>query len=298
MNIDGRNPRERVFIVAEIGNNHEGSFTLAEELVGRAAESGADAVKFQTSDPDRFVAHTDTARLERLKQFRLSHEQIASLAALARRCGVVFFSTPLDLDTARFLDGLQPVFKIASGDNTFFPLIDLLASFGKPLIISTGLADLVLLDELRDACGGSGAAGGDPALAFLHCVASYPVPAEQVNLAAIRTMATRFPEVVIGYSDHTLGIEASVGAVAVGARIIEKHFTLESRTLGLSRSSALGRSGGDSAPRRRRADAGTDARQRREGTRSRAKRDCGSPCVAPLPPRATCRLARRSRPRT
>jgi N,N'-diacetyllegionaminate synthase len=221
-------PRDRVFIVAEIGNNHEGRFAVAEELVRQAAAAGADAVKFQTSNPDRFVSRADPTRLARLKSFQLSRDQLTSLAALAAREGVVFFSTPLDLDSARFLNGLQSVFKIASGDNNFFPLIAEIAGFGKPMIVSTGLADLPLLSQVeRLVVARWGAPDRPPELAFLHCVAGYPVPPAEINLRAIRTLATAFPDRIIGYSDHALGIEAASFAVAAGARILEKHFTLD-----------------------------------------------------------------------
>ena len=215
-----------VFVVAEIGNNHEGSFAQAEELVGRAAETGADAVKFQTFVPEHYISSSDAARLERLRRFQLSHEQFAGLAKQAADLGVVFFSTPFDLESARFLNTLQPVFKIASGDNTFGPLIETVAGFRKPMIVSTGMADVPLLRKV-EADIRRVWAGADPGLAFLHCVASYPVPDDQANIGAIATMKTAFPGCVIGYSDHTLGVKAATLAVAAGARIVEKHFTLD-----------------------------------------------------------------------
>jgi sialic acid synthase SpsE len=218
----------QVFVIAEIGNNHEGDFATAREMVRSAAEAGADAVKFQTFVPERFVSSSDPARLERLRGFQLSYAQFEQLAALASDVGVIFFSTPLDIESARFLNGIQPVFKIASGDNTFFPLIEEVAAFGKPLIISTGLATIPLLTRIRDDVH---AIWRDRAieqeLAFLHCVASYPVPPEQAAIGAIRVLESTFPDCVIGYSDHTLGIDTSLYAVAAGARIIEKHFTLD-----------------------------------------------------------------------
>jgi len=220
-------PRDKVWVVAEIGNNHEGRFAVAEELVRRAAEAGADAVKFQTADPVRFVSRVDPARLARLKSYQLSRDQLVKLAGLAEQLGVVFFSTPLDLESARFLNGIQPVFKIASGDNNFFPLIETVAGFGKPMVVSTGLADLPLLRRVKEHVSAHWGGPDAPALAFLHCVAGYPVPPAEINLRAIRTLADAFPAAVIGYSDHALGIEAATFAVAGGARILEKHFTLD-----------------------------------------------------------------------
>ena len=124
---------------------------------------------------------------ERLRRFQLSRDQYVSLAEQAKKLSVVFFSTPLDIESARFLNTLQPLFKIASGDNTFHPLIEAVAGFSKPLIISTGLADIALLERLQADVRAFGV-GRRRALAFLHCVTSYPVAAEQANLGAIATL--------------------------------------------------------------------------------------------------------------
>jgi N,N'-diacetyllegionaminate synthase len=223
MEINGVDLSQKVFVVAEIGNNHEGSIALAQEMIGRAAEAGVNAVKFQTFIPEHYVSREDPERLERLRRFQLSHDQHVKLADQARRLGVGFFSTPFDLASARFLNTIQSVFKISSGDNTFFPLIETVASFGKPTIISTGLADLPLLDKIYELWRKKSTTEN---LAFLHCVASYPAPKTQANLGAIWTLRERYCDVVIGYSDHTMGIDASIYAVAAGARLIEKHFTV------------------------------------------------------------------------
>jgi N,N'-diacetyllegionaminate synthase len=224
MRINGIDLDQRVYIVAEIGNNHEGSVALAEEMIWRAADAGVDAVKFQTFIPDHYVSSSDAARLERLRRFQLSHEQFLELAGVAEKAGVCFFSTPFDLESAKFLNTVQTVFKISSGDNTFFPLIETVASYEKPTIISTGLADVALLDKIRAFwCQKSSA----DKLMFLHCVASYPAPEDQANLRAISTLKERYKDVTIGYSDHTIGIDAAIYAVAAGARLIEKHFTID-----------------------------------------------------------------------
>lgn len=218
----------KVFVIAEIGNNHEGDFKLAQEMVVQAAHSGASAVKFQTIVPERLVACADSARIDRLKQFQFRYEQFAELADLAARHNVLFFSTPFDLESARFLATIQPVFKIASGDNNFYPLLEEVASFGKPMIVSTGLADTAQVKATHDGITAVWKKKDvNPGLALLHCVASYPVPADQANLAAIATMKAAFPDCTIGYSDHVMGIKAAVAAVAAGARIVEKHFTLD-----------------------------------------------------------------------
>ena len=215
---------KRVFVIAEIGNNHEGSFALAREMIARAAEAGVDAVKFQTFVPENYVTSQDHVRLQRLREFRLEPQQLEELSQQATEYGLIFFSTPFDIDSAHFLNHFQPLFKISSGDNNFFPLIETVASFDKPTIISTGLADLDLLDLLYSFWNSK---SDKLKLAFLHCVASYPVPLEQANLGAIATLRERYPDITIGYSDHTIGIDAAIYAVAVGARIVEKHFTID-----------------------------------------------------------------------
>lgn len=224
MKIEDFDTDERVFVVAEIGNNHEGDFGLAQEMIGRAAEAGVDAVKFQTFVPDLFVSKDNHDRLERMRRFQLDFSQFAELAKQAQLAGVVFFSTPLDLESAQFLRHLQPLFKIASGDNNFFPLIETVAGFGKPTIISTGLADIDLLDRVYRFWNQR---ANSSTLAYLHCVACYPVPENQANLAAIQTLRNQYPDVTVGYSDHTLNNDTAPYAVAAGARIIERHFTLD-----------------------------------------------------------------------
>jgi N,N'-diacetyllegionaminate synthase len=228
MKIEGHDINKKVLIIAEIGNNHEGSFTLAQEMLELAAKSGADAVKFQTFIPELYVANTETARLERLKRFQLSFKQFEALSIQAKELGIIFFSTPFDLESALFLNSIQQVFKISSGDNTFYPLIKQIAEFNKPMIISTGLAELNTINELYKFINDIWSENGiNPGLSLLHCVSSYPVPPEQANIQAIQTLKNAYNDVVVGYSDHTMGNEASILAVATGARIIEKHFTID-----------------------------------------------------------------------
>ncbi len=227
MRIRSHDLADRALIIAEIGNNHEGDYALAREMVCAAAESGVDAVKFQTFIPELFIAPSQPERLQRLRGFALSIEQFAALAALAHEQGLIFISTPLDLDSAAALESLVDAYKVASGDNTFYPLLRRIADTGLPLILSGGLATI---DELAHAAGLVRSiwrrAEADPGLAILHCVSAYPTPPEQANLAAIRTIAESLPALP-GYSDHTLGIEAAVLSIAFGARVIEKHFTLD-----------------------------------------------------------------------
>ena len=139
-----------IMIVAEVGNNHEGSVALAEEMIGRAAETGVDAVKFQTIVPEELISATQTERINQLGKFRLSHKDFEKLARIANQEKILFLSTPFDIESARFLDGLVPAHKIASGDNTFLPLIDVIARTGKPILLSTGLTDLGEIVRTKD----------------------------------------------------------------------------------------------------------------------------------------------------
>ena len=225
MNIGDINISEQVLIVAEIGNNHEGKFDVAQELVRQAADCGVHAVKFQAFRADHYVSQSDFARFNRLKSFELSQAQFVKLADLAHSLGLLFISTPFDLESARFLVPIVDAIKVASGDNNFYPLINQVSQSDKPLIISTGISDLDqvkttfrLVKDRRQ--------GRNLELIFLHCIASYPVPLEQVNLLAIPFLSEQLG-LPIGYSDHTLGIDASIIAVALGACVVEKHFTLD-----------------------------------------------------------------------
>ncbi len=227
MKIGSFDTDRRVLVVAEIGNNHEGNYQLAAEMVRQAARSGVGAVKFQTMRAAHFVRRADSARFERLKRFELSGTQFASLSELAHELGLLFISTPFYLEAAGFLEPLVDAYKIASGDNDFFPLLDRVAHTGKPVIVSTGVSDLAQIaaavGSLRAQWHAQSRTGE---LGLLHCVSSYPTPPEQANLRSIPFLAERF-DCTIGYSDHTLGTEAAVLAVAAGARIVEKHFTLD-----------------------------------------------------------------------
>ena len=231
MKIGNINTSKKVFIIAEIGNNHEGNFEIAKKMINKAASIGVDAVKFQTFLPEHFVSYEDKLRLNRLKDFQLSYKQFTELAKIAKKKGLIFFSTPLDIKSAKFLNTIQPVFKISSGDNNFYPLIDVVANFGKPMIVSTGVADISTINKAYNKIKKvwSIKKKSHQNLAFLHCVSSYPVPIEQANLASISYLKKLFPKVVIGYSDHTIGIKAALLSVVAGARIVEKHFTLDKK---------------------------------------------------------------------
>lgn len=219
--------REKVIVVAEIGNNHEGSFDLARRLVQQAAECGVDGVKFQTFQTKYFVSRGDKARYERLSSFELSYPEFEQLQQLARALGLLFLSTPLDLGSAKFLEHLVDSYKIASGDNDFFPLMACVCETGKPIIVSSGVSDLGQIARSKRFIEEQWRRRGiEQDVAVLHCVSSYPAAAEELNLAAIPLLARELG-CTIGYSDHTLGIAACLAATALGAQIIEKHFTLD-----------------------------------------------------------------------
>ena len=214
-----------VLVVAEIGNNHEGKMAVARELVRKAADAGVQAVKFQTFRTEHYVSSAEPARFDRLKSFELSHAQFKELAELARSLGLLFISTPFDLASAQFLEGIVDRYKIASGDNNFYPLIHSVIRARKPVIISTGASDCEQVSRVVDFVRNHVPESGGLQLALLHCVSCYPVPPAEINLRAIPFLRERF-RIPIGYSDHSLGTDAAVLAVATGARIVEKHFTL------------------------------------------------------------------------
>lgn len=222
MRIGSFDTAQRVLVIAEVGNNHEGDLGVARRLVELAADAGADAVKFQTFRTEAFVSPTDVERTARMRRFELRPEAFAELADLAHARSLLFLSTPLDLASADALEPLVDAFKIASGDIDFFPLLERIDGFGKPVVVSTGQSEL---DDV-DAAVGTFARS---TVAVLHCVSSYPAPLDEVNLRALDTLAARYPNAAIGYSDHTIGLEAAPLAVARGARIVEKHFTLDKR---------------------------------------------------------------------
>lgn len=212
---------EELLLVAEIGNNHEGDFARARELVQAAAQSGVQAVKFQTFKTELFIHPGQPQRVAQLKGYELSFDQFAELKELAHQLGLLFISTPLDLDSAEFILEIADAVKVGSGDNLHFPLLDRLSGQEKPVILSAGMIDAEQVEQLLARFSGP--------VALLHCVSAYPVAPEQANLGAIEDYRRRF-QVPIGYSDHTLGLQACLAAVALGARILEKHFTLDKKT--------------------------------------------------------------------
>lgn len=214
---------KKTFIIAEIGNNHEGSFNVACKLIKEAKKAGVDAVKFQTFKTEYFVNISDKERFNKLKKFELSYEDFDKLSVLAKKNGLKFISTPLDIPSAFFLNKIVNCFKIASGDNNYYDLIRTVLNFNKPTFISTGLLDFKQIKNLLNFI--LKIKFKLSKLSFLHCVSDYPVKFNEANLLSVKFLSKRLP-LTIGYSDHTIGKEASLIAVSLGAKIIEKHFTL------------------------------------------------------------------------
>jgi len=218
---------KQTWVVAEIGVNHEGSISLAERMIEQAAWAGADAVKFQTYSAERYISSLQKERLAAAKSRSLTIEQFQHLAGLASRLGLVFFTTPLSPIDADLCDSFTPIYKVASGELTWLPLIRHLASKKKPLILSTGgasLAEIAAAVEVVDQVWPQARQLGQ--LMLMHCVMAYPAPLESANLRNIATLEHHF-NLPVGYSDHTVGIDVSQSAVAAGAVAIEKHFTYQ-----------------------------------------------------------------------
>jgi N,N'-diacetyllegionaminate synthase len=232
----------QTFIIAEAGVNHNGDLNLAKQLIQGAKSAGADAVKFQMFEPEKLASKAtplatyqadrqedgqsgSKTQVDLLKTLSLPREAFAELQAYCQQLDILFLCTPFDEGSAQALhtDLRVPTFKISSGEVTNLPFLRLLSRLNVPVMLSTGMATL---DEVRQAVAALESVH-QPPLGLLHCVSSYPAPAEAVNLNAIQTLQATFPHCVIGYSDHTLGVHIPVAAVAKGARIIEKHFTLD-----------------------------------------------------------------------
>lgn len=216
-------------IVAEIGNNHEGNFETAIRLIDKALEAGADAVKFQTYKIENYYnkTFTEKKRYKKLKKFQLSYEQFEKLSNYSKSKKINFFSTPFDLESALFLNKIQNLFKISSGDNNFMELIKLIIKFNKPIIFSTGLIDF---EQIRNITKEFSEYAYKNKLAILHCVSKYPTFEADLNLNSIKFLKEKFPQYEIGYSDHSLSIEACKVALTLGSFIVEKHFTLDKNT--------------------------------------------------------------------
>jgi sialic acid synthase SpsE len=224
------------YLVAEIGVNHGGDVALARRMVDAAKQAGADAVKFQTFTAERLALRStpkvdyqktttaaEESHFEMLKQLELSEAGHRELLDYCHTAGIDFVSTPYDIDSARFLLSLGvSQFKTASADIVDLPLHEFLAGTGKPVMVATGMATLGEIDEAVQCYGDA----GRKRLALLHCVSNYPCSDQSLNMRAMRTLADAF-RLPVGFSDHSIDHQAAVIAVALGARVIEKHFTLD-----------------------------------------------------------------------
>lgn len=229
-------PGEPCFVIAEAGVNHNGSLERALAMIDAAADAGCDAVKFQTFRTEKLVTpdapkaryqQENTggggSQFEMLKQLELGEEAHRQLIARCRERGIVFLSTPFDEESADLLESFDvPGFKLPSGEITNLPLLAHVARKRRPILLSTGMATLA---EVAAAVAAIRAESQAP-LVLLQCVSNYPAAPSSTNLRAMETMASAF-EALVGYSDHTLGCEVSWAAVALGAVVLEKHFTLD-----------------------------------------------------------------------
>lgn len=239
-----------VFIIAEAGVNHNGDMNLAKKLIDVAVVSGADAVKFQTFKAEKLVSKnaqkaqyqqetTDhqESQFDMIKKLELDLSAHEDLMAYCKELNIMFLSTPFDHDSIDMLDALGlDIFKIPSGEITNLPYLRHIGSLNKKIVLSTGMADM---GEIEDALNILIEAGAERSeITILHANTMYPTPMEDVNLRAMVTIGHAF-DLAFGYSDHTLGIEVDIAAVAMGAKVIEKHFTLDKAMKGPDHKASL-----------------------------------------------------------
>ena len=222
------------YIIAEAGVNHEGSMDLAKRLIDEAAEGGANAIKFQTYKADTIASKDSPYYWDLSKEpTRSQHElfkkydkfwkkEFEQLAKYCETANIEFMSTPFDVESAKFLNNLMPVFKISSSDITNLPFIEIMCDFGKPIILSTGASFLWEIQEAVDLIEKK-----ENKLCLMHCVLNYPTPNENANISMIKDISKNFPNAITGYSDHTFpeSMDTCLYAWLLGAKIIEKHFT-------------------------------------------------------------------------
>lgn len=237
----------KCLIIAEAGVNHNGSTDIAKKLIDNAVEAGVDAIKFQTFKAENLVTKNapkatyqknstgDGSQLDMLKKLELSLEQHTELIEYCKNKGILFLSTPFDFESVDLLEKFDiTMYKIGSGDLTNIPLLRYIARLGKPMIVSTGMANLGEIECAVNAIKNE----GNKDIMLLHCTSNYPTAYEDVHLNSMITMKNSF-DLDIGYSDHTVGIEVSIAAVAMGAKVIEKHFTLDKNMEGPDHKASL-----------------------------------------------------------
>ncbi|KHM51420.1 hypothetical protein NZ47_10715 [Anaerovibrio lipolyticus] len=239
---------QKVCIIAEAGVNHNGDIATAKKMVNVAKDAGVDYIKFQTFVPEKLVSRyaekaeyqketTDAAesQLNMLRKLSLSEAEFMSLKEYCDEVGIGFISTPFDLESIDFLEKLEMDFwKVPSGEITNLPYLEKIAGTGRKVILSTGMSDIKEIKEAVKVLE----EGGTPEIILLHCNTQYPTPFEDVNLSAMNTIAKATGKKV-GYSDHTKGIEVPIAAVAMGATVIEKHFTLDKKMEGPDHKASL-----------------------------------------------------------
>lgn len=228
---------KKVFIIAEAGVNHNGKMELAYKLVDAAKEAGVDAVKFQIFKSEKLISKStkmadyqkenlkeNISQLDMVKKLELSYEDFIKINEYCKEKGIMFMATPFDNDSLDFLvDTLKvDILKIGSGDLNNYPFLEKVALKNKEIILSTGMSNLSDIEGALEFISQY----TDKKVKVLHCTTNYPCPMDEVNLKAMNTIKDAF-QVAVGYSDHTLGIEVPIAAVALGAEIIEKHFTLD-----------------------------------------------------------------------
>lgn len=239
---------EPCFIITEVGVNHNGDVELAKKLIDVAKDAGADAVKFQTFKAENVVTKNapkadyqvkntelNESQYDMIKKLELTEEEFKELYRYAKNKGIMFLSTPFDFESADFLEEMGvPAFKISSTDLTNLPFLEYVAEKGKSIILSTGMGTL---GEIEEAVTTIRHAGNED-IVLLHCITSYPAKFESLNLRAIQTLRAEF-KLPVGFSDHSLGIYAPIAAVALGAVVIEKHFTLDKNLPGPDHKASL-----------------------------------------------------------
>lgn len=240
----------KVIVIAEAGVNHNGDMDIARKLIDAAAAAGADYVKFQTFSAERLVTrsaekaeyqknHTEAAesQFEMLRRLELSETMHTELIRHCASRGIAFLSTGFDIESLNFLAGLDmPVFKVPSGEITNLPYLRHIGGLGRPIILSTGMSTLAEIGDAINVLEQVNVLRSE--ITVLHCTTEYPAPIEEVNLLAMNTIRDTFG-VQVGYSDHTKGIEIPIAAVAMGACLIEKHFTLDRRLPGPDHEASL-----------------------------------------------------------
>jgi len=239
---------DNVFIIAEVGVNHNGSIELAKKLIDIAVQAKVDAVKFQTFISSKVISEnakkaryqmelTDSEenQLDMIKKLELSFEEFCELKKYCDSKSIMFLSTPFDLESIGFLEKLDmKIFKIPSGEITNYPYLKKIGNLKKKVILSTGMSYLEEIEEAITILKENGTND----ITVLHCNTEYPTPIEDVNLNAMNTIKEKL-NVEIGYSDHTTGIEVPIAAVAMGAKVIEKHFTLDKNMEGPDHKASL-----------------------------------------------------------